>query len=124
VFGEVTTGVGSDLTEATRLDRRMVTRWGMGDLGSVAFQADEEHTFLGYELAQGHNYSEVTGALIDQEVQCLLAEHHAYAGRMLTDVRELLDHLAQALLQAETLDQNPLARILGPRSTRAEERPD
>jgi cell division protease FtsH len=124
VFGDVTTGAESDLTEATRLARRMVTRWGMGDLGLVAFQADEEHPFLGYELAQGHDYSEVTAARIDQEVQRLLAERHAYAGRLLTDARELLDHLAQALLQAETLDQNALARILGPRPARAEEKPD
>jgi cell division protease FtsH len=124
VFGEVTTGAESALTEATRLARRMVTRWGIGDLGLVAFRADDEHPFLGYELAQGHDYSEATGALIDQKVQCLFAERHAYAGRMLTDVRELLDYLAQALLQAETLDQNALARILGPRPRKAEEKPD
>jgi cell division protease FtsH len=124
VFGDVTTGAESDLTEATRLARRMVTRWGMGDLGLVAFQADAEHPFLGYELAQGHDYSEATAARIDQEVQRLLAERHAYAGRLLTDARELLDHLAQALLQAETLDQNALARILGPRPASAEEKPD
>jgi cell division protease FtsH len=55
VFGDVTTGAESDLTEATRLARRMVTRWGMGELGLVAFQADAEHPFLGYELAQGHD---------------------------------------------------------------------
>jgi hypothetical protein len=42
-------------------------------LGLVAFQADEGHSFLGYELAQGHDYGEATGALIDHEVQCLLA---------------------------------------------------
>ena len=124
VFGDVTTGAESDLTEATRLARRMVTRWGMGDLGLVAFQADQEHPFLGYELAQGRDYSEATAARIDQEVQRLLAERHAYAGRLLTDARELLDQLAQALLQGETLDQNALARILGPRPTTAEEKPD
>jgi cell division protease FtsH len=96
----------------------------MGDLGLVAFQADAEHPFLGYELAQGHDYSEATAARIDQEVQRLLAERHAYAGRLLTDARELLDHLAQALLQAETLDQNALTHILGLRPTTAEEKPD
>ena len=124
VFGDVTTGAESDLTEATRLARRMVTRWGMGDLGLVAFQADEEHPFLGYELAQGRDYSEATAARIDQEVQRLLAERHAYAGRLLTDARELLDHLAQALLHEETLGQDALARILGPRPATAEEKPD
>jgi cell division protease FtsH len=122
VFGDVTTGAESDLTEATRLARRMVTRWGMGDLGLMAFQADEEHPFLGYELAQGRDYSEATAARIDQEVQRLLAERHTYAGRLLTDARELLDHLAQALLHEETLGQDALARILGPRPATAEEK--
>jgi cell division protease FtsH len=124
VFGDVTTGAESDLTQATRLARRMVTRWGMGELGLVAFQTDAEHPFLGYELAQGRDYSEATAARIDQEVQRLLAERHAYAHQLLTDARALLDQLAQALLQAETLDQNALARLLGPRPATAEEKPE
>jgi cell division protease FtsH len=124
VFGDVTTGAESDLTEATRLARRMVTRWGMGELGLVAFQADEEHPFLGYELAQGRDYSEATAARIDQEVQRLLAERHAYAHQLLIDAREQLDQLAQALLQEETLGQPALVRLLGPRPATAEEKPE
>jgi cell division protease FtsH len=124
VFGDVTTGAESDLTEATRLARRMVARWGMGDLGLVAFRADEEHPFLGYELAQGRDYSEATAARIDEDVQRLLAEQHAYVHRLLTKAREPLDLLAQALLHKETLGQDGLARILGPRPARAEEKPD
>ena len=50
VFGDVTTGAENDLLEATRLARRMVTRWGMGKLGLVAFRVDEQQPFLGYEL--------------------------------------------------------------------------
>jgi cell division protease FtsH len=124
VFGDVTTGAESDLIEATRLARRMVTRWGMGDLGLMALPADEEHPFLGYELAQGRNYSEATAARIDQEVQRLLAERHAYAQRLLTDAREQLDQLAQALLHEETLGQAAFLRLLGPRPTLVEEKPE
>jgi cell division protease FtsH len=124
VFGDVTTGAESDLTEATRLARRMVTRWGMGDLGLVAFQADEEHPFLGYELAQGRDYSEATAARIDQEVQRLLAERHAYAHQLLMEARESLDQLAQELLQEETLGQDALVRLIGPRPAMAEEKPE
>jgi cell division protease FtsH len=124
VFGDVTTGAERDLTAATGLARRMVTRWGMSDLGLVAFQADAEHPCLGDELAQGRDDSEATAARIDQEVQRLLAERHAYAGRLLTAARESLDQLAQALLQAETLDQNALTRLLGPRPAGAEEKPE
>jgi cell division protease FtsH len=124
VFGDVTTGAESDLTEATRLARRMVTRWGMGELGLVAFQADAEHPFLGYELAQGRDYSEATAARIDQEVQRLLAECHAYAHQLLMEARESLDQLAQALLHEETLGQEALVRLLGPRPAVAEEKPE
>jgi cell division protease FtsH len=124
VFGDVTTGAERDLLEATRLARRMVTRWGMGDLGLVAFQADEEHPFLGYELAQGRDYSEATAAHIDREVRRLLAERHAYARQLLTDARESLEGLAQALLHEETLGQAALLRLLGPRPAMAEDKPE
>jgi cell division protease FtsH len=114
-IGDVTTGAENDLMEATRLARRMVTRWGMGDLGPVAFQADEEHPFLGYELAQGRDYSEATAARIDQEVQRLLEERHEAARRLLTGARGQLDQLVQTLLHDETVGQDALTRILGAR---------
>ncbi|HTR76556.1 MAG TPA: ATP-dependent zinc metalloprotease FtsH, partial [Gemmatimonadaceae bacterium] len=69
VFDEITTGAESDLVQATRLARRMITRWGMGGLGPVAFEADEEQPFLGYQLSQGRDYSEATAARIDGEVE-------------------------------------------------------
>jgi cell division protease FtsH len=99
VFGEVTTGAENDLVEATRLARRMVTRWGMGKLGLVAFKADEEHPFLGYEISQGRDYSEATAARIDEEVLRLIEEAHEEVRRCLTDNREKLDKLVEALLR-------------------------
>ncbi len=121
-LGDVTTGAENDLVEATRLARHMVTRWGMGSLGPVAFQADAEHPFLGYELSQGRDYSEATAARIDQDVQELLEERHEAVRRLLTAQRDQLERLVQALLQEETIDQGALARILGPRPEATEER--
>jgi cell division protease FtsH len=120
-IGDVTTGAENDLVEATRLARRMVTRWGMGSLGLVAFQADEEHPFLGYELAQGRDYSETTAAQVDQDVQRLLEERHEIVHSLLTSERKKLDGLVQTLLHEETIDQDALARILGPRPEPTEE---
>jgi cell division protease FtsH len=120
-LGDVTTGAENDLVEATRLARRMVTRWGMGSLGLVAFQADEEQPFLGYELAQGRDYSEATAARIDQDVQSLLEEQHEAVYRLLSDTRDQLDHLVEALLKEETIDQDTLTHILGPRPNPTEE---
>jgi cell division protease FtsH len=114
-LGEITTGAESDLVQATRLARRMVTRWGMGSLGLAAFQADVEQPFLGYELAQGRDYSEDTAARIDRDVQRFLEECHQAARDLLTGARERLDRLVEALLREETIDQAELGQILGPR---------
>jgi cell division protease FtsH len=115
VFGEVTTGAEQDLVEATRLARRMVTRWGMGSLGPVAFKTDEQQPFLGYEISQGRDYSEATAARIDQDVQHLLEEAHEEVRRRLSGARDQLDRLVAALLQEETVDREHLESILGPR---------
>ncbi len=110
---DITTGAENDLLEATRLARRMMTRWAMGDLGPVAFQVDEP-PFLGYELAQGKEYSESTAARIDREVEDLLKERYDHVKGLLRDARDKLDRLVQALLQEETIGQDELANLLGP----------
>jgi cell division protease FtsH len=117
--GEISTGAESDLVEATRLARRMVTRWGMGSLGLMALSSDEAQPFLGYELSQGRDYSDETAARIDQDVQRLLEEGYEQDLRLLSGAREKLDALVQALLQDETIDQSDMTRILGARQAKA-----
>jgi cell division protease FtsH len=114
-LGDMTTGAENDLVEATRLARRMVTRWGMGSLGPVAYQTDEQQPFLGYELTQGRDFSETTATQVDRDIQQILQERHETVRQMLTGARDKLDDLVKALLQEETIDQDELARILGPR---------
>lgn len=114
---DITTGAENDLVEATRLARRMITRWGMGSLGPMALNTDDEQPFLGYELSQGRDYSERTAAQIDIEVQKLLEERRKAVHELLGNrARNKLDELAQILLQEETIDQDALTRILGPRA--------
>ena len=113
-IGEITTGAENDLVEATRLARRMVTRWGMAKLGPVAFRTDEQQPFLGYELSQRPDYSEATAAKIDEEVRRLLDHAHEEVRGRLTDARKPLDDLANALLREETVELAELNRILGP----------
>jgi cell division protease FtsH len=114
-IGEITTGAENDLVEATRLARRMVTRWGMANLGLIAFRGDEQQPFLGYELAQRPDYSEKTAAEIDNEVKRLLEEAHEEVRNQLTLVREKLDRLVEVLLKEETVEFDELTKILGPR---------
>ncbi len=114
-FGEVTTGAESDLVEATKLARRMVTRWGMGSFGPMALRTDEEQPFLGYEIAQGRELSEEMQAQVDRDVAAILDEAHARAQKLIDDHRRDLETLAEALLTSETVAGDALVDLLGPR---------
>jgi cell division protease FtsH len=113
---DVTTGAENDLVEATRLIRRMVTRWGMGSLGLQAFESDEQQPFLGYELTQGRDYSEETAAQIDRDIQSILKQSHDEVKALLDREHDKLDALVDTLLKDETVEQDGLERILGPRA--------
>jgi cell division protease FtsH len=114
-IGDITTGAENDLVEATRLARRMVTRWGMSEVGLAAFDVDEAQPFLGYEISQGRPYSESAAAQIDEVVQALLAERHQAACTLLNHYRDKLDKLVTVLLQKETIDEAGLVAVLGER---------
>jgi cell division protease FtsH len=122
-FSEVTTGAENDLVQATRLARRMVSRWGMGSLGQLAFAADEEQPFLGYQLSQVKDYSEDTAARIDRDIRALLDERHEAVSKLLTANRETLDRLAAALLREETIDSRALRQLIGPKAEPAQPAP-
>jgi cell division protease FtsH len=116
-IGEITTGAESDLVEASRLARRMITRWGMGTLGPMAISTDEQQPFLGYEMTQGREFSEETAAKVDRDVQELLKERYQVVQELLGKTyRDKLDQLAEALLKEETVDQDDLTKILGERT--------
>jgi cell division protease FtsH len=112
---DITTGAENDLVEATRLARRMVTRWGMGSLGLQAMESDDTQPFLGYELTQGREYSEHTAAQIDRDIQSILNTSHEEVKALLEREHDKLDSLVDTLLKDETIDQDNLERILGPR---------
>ena len=112
---DITTGAENDLIEATRLARKMVTRWGMGSLGQMALATNDEQPFLGYEISQGKEYSEEMAAKIDRDVQDLLQERYQYVHQLLGRSRDKLDALVQVLLKEDTIDQKEITGILGPR---------
>jgi cell division protease FtsH len=115
VIGDITTGAESDLVQATRLARRMITRWSMGSFGPVTFESDDEQPFLGYQGSQGRDYSEATAARIDQEVEHLLVERQTAVHQLLNEARPRLEALAETLLKEETIGDAELVRILGSR---------
>jgi cell division protease FtsH len=119
-IGDITTGAENDLVEATRLARRMITRWGMGSLGNMALDTDEQQPFLGYELAQGRQYSEEMAARIDQNIESLLANLYEAVRDLLIQNRSKLDNLVEVLLKQETISREKLVEVLGPREMESE----
>jgi cell division protease FtsH len=115
IFGadKVTTGAGNDIERATGLARRMVTQFGMSELiGPLAVGDKEQEIFLGREFAQRREISERTAQMVDDEVKRLIDEAYARATQILSANRELLDRIAQALLDRETIDREDLDRLV------------
>ncbi len=109
VFGpeRVTTGAGNDIERATQMARRMVTRFGMSDIVGLMAIGDSDHEiFLGREITQKRDVSEHTAQLVDQEVKRTLDEAHQRAREVLEKECDLLDALANALLERETLGRD------------------
>jgi cell division protease FtsH len=113
IFGELSSGAEDDLKQATILARRMISQWGMSEkLGPVAFRRGEEHIFLGREMTQQRDFSEHTAQLIDDEVRKLVGELEEKAQEVLTEHREQLEALAEALLQKEILEAEEIQELI------------
>ena len=123
-FDQYSAGAESDLQEATRLARRMVTHWGMSErLGPVAYHTSEENPFLGREIAQHERqFSEHTAQLIDEEVEKFLHAAEDLAKRTLQQNSDKLAALADALLEREVLDEKEISELIGPSVNESRER--
>ncbi len=109
----LTTGAGNDLERATELARKMVTEWGMSDkLGPLTFGKKEEQIFLGREFAQHKDYSEKTAEEIDMEVRSFVMNAYEGSKKILLDNFDVLDAVAQRLLEKETVDGSEIDEII------------
>src|ERR671936_1111219 len=116
-LGRITTGAQNDLESATEMARRMVLSWGMSEkMGLFSFDDSPEAVFLGRELAGNPHVSQRTAALVDEEVKRLLDDGFQTATRILENNRSKLDQLAEALLREEVLEEDDIARLIGPRA--------
>jgi cell division protease FtsH len=103
-LGHITTGAGNDIERATDLARNMVCEWGMSELGPLAYGKKDEAIFLGREITQHRDYSEDTAIQIDKEVKRIVNGGYENAKRILSNNRETLERIAQALLEREVID--------------------
>ena len=108
IFGreKVTSGAASDIEQATRLARMMVTRWGLSEeLGTVSYGENQDEVFLGMSVSRTQNASEATVQKIDTEIRRLVEQGYNEATKILTEKRADLETLAKGLLEFETLQR-------------------
>ncbi|MDO9249318.1 MAG: AAA family ATPase, partial [Phenylobacterium sp.] len=115
IFGKdkITSGASSDIDQATRLARAMVTKWGFSDkLGVVSYGENQDEVFLGHSVSRTQSVSEKTANLIDEEVKKLVQTAFDEARRILTTKLDDLHKIAKALLEYETLSGDEIINIL------------
>ena len=111
-MNDITSGAVGDIKMATKIARSMVCDWGMSTLGPIAYGDNQDHVFLGKEIARNQNYSEETALKIDAAIQSLIDEQYQRATALLKKHDAELETLAQALLEFETVEGKHVKEIL------------
>lgn len=113
VYGDVSTGASNDLQKVSKIARAIVTTYGMSEaLGQITYGERNEHVFMGRDFGTQRNYSEEVAARIDAEVKAIVDQQYAYVKQLLTDNRDMMDAITQALLEKETLDDVEVERLI------------
>jgi len=113
VFSRISTGASNDIKQATDLAQKMVRSWGMSDnLGPLSYSKEEEHIFLGREIAQHRDYSEETARKIDAEVNNIIQQSYERAKQVLKDNMDILHKLSEQLLEKETVLGSELDELI------------
>ncbi len=112
IFTDYTTGAGNDIARATEIARRMVTEWGMSNLGPLAYEKSEGPVFLGMQQGGQREYSDAKAEEIDKEVYRIVNNGYERAKQILRDNAPALERMAQALLELETIDGAEVERLI------------
>ncbi|MGF6153748.1 cell division protease FtsH [Pseudomonas fluorescens] len=119
-FDGVTTGASNDIMRASQIARNMVTKWGLSEkLGPLMYAEEEGEVFLGRGGSGQHaSFSGETAKLIDSEVRSIIDQCYGTAKQILTDNRDKLDAMADALMKYETIDADQIDDIMAGRTPR------
>lgn len=113
-FGDITTGASSDMKNATRVARNMVTQWGMSDaMGPRIYGAQEDMIFLGREIHENRDYSDAVAIKIDQEIDAIIANGLKVATEIISNNKDAMTRVAEDLIKKETLEREEFYKILG-----------
>ena len=106
IFDDITTGASSDIKKATKVARRMVTRYGMSDnIGVINYDDDDDEVFIGRDLAHAKGHSEVVSGEIDREVKAIIDDCYEKAKAMILEQEDVLHRCAELLLQKEKINR-------------------
>ena len=112
-LGEITTGASNDFKRATNIARSMVTEYGMSDLGPMQYEQESgENVFLGRDYNKSKNYSDQVALEIDQASRKIIEECYAKAKKVLKENKELVNLLADALVENETLTKEQIESLV------------
>ena len=104
IFRDITTGASSDIKKATKVARRMVTRYGMSDnIGVICYDDDDEEVFIGRDLAHAKAHSEAVSGEIDREVKMIIDECYEKAKNIILEHENVLHSCAKLLLEKEKI---------------------
>lgn len=114
IFGadSVTTGASNDIMRATEIARKMVTSWGLSNLGPLTFGEEESEVFLGRSVSQNKEISNETARKIDEEVYAIIDRNYKHAITLLTDNIDKLHCMAKGLIKYETIDAKQIDEIM------------
>lgn len=106
IFEDITTGASSDIKKATKVARRMVTRYGMSDnIGVINYDDDDDEVFIGRDLAHAKNHSEVVSGEIDREVKAIIDDCYQKAKTIILEQEGVLHKCAELLLEKEKINR-------------------
>ena len=112
VFKEITTGAHNDFEKATKIARAMVTEYGMSDLGPMQYEQQEGSVFLGRDYNKSRNFSGQVAFEIDQEQRKIINECYEITKKTIHENRDLLDLIANALLEHETITKEQIEYLV------------
>ena len=114
IFGSdaVTTGASNDIQRATDISRKMVTQWGLSEMGPLTFGEEQGEVFLGRGQTQNQEISDNTSQKIDEEVRSIIDRNYNRAEQILKDNESKLHLMAKALIQYETIDADQIKQIM------------
>ncbi len=125
IFDDITTGASSDINKATKVARRMVTRFGMSEnVGVICYDDDDDEVFIGRDLAHAKSHSEVVAGQIDREVKAIIDDCYARARAIILEHERVLHSCAELLLQKEKITGEEFAALFAEeRSEEPEQQP-